>query len=138
MSPPGRVLDMALTLEQYARFLETRDLNWPASPEPAPAKARPHLPPLPHIQLVTWNIYGTLLAISGGELFFQHPMQMVMELALEKTVQEFKMWASMSRKPGQPSEYMGQIYNRMLDEQRLAPARKESGNPGRSHLGRDR
>ena len=116
---------MALTLEQYARFLETRNLNWPAPPEPAPAKARPHLTPLPDIQLVTWNIYGTLLAINGGELYFQHPVKMVMELALEKTVQEFKMWASMLRKPGQPSEYMGQMYNRMLDEQRLAPSREK-------------
>ena len=43
-----------------------------------------------------------------------------MDIALDKTVQEFKMWGSMSRKPGQPSEYMGQLYDRALDQLRLA------------------
>ncbi len=116
---------MALTLEQYAAYLDTRDLNWPAPPQATPVRARPHLEALPDIRLVTWNVYGTLLAISGGELYFQHPVQMIMELALEKTVQEFKMWASMSRKPGQPSEYMGQMYTRLFDDQRLAPSREK-------------
>lgn len=37
------------------------------------------------------------------------------------------MWASMSRKPGQPSEYMAEIYYRVLDEQLLAPS------PGEKH-----
>ena len=44
-----------------------------------------------------------------------------MNNALDRTIQEFKMWASMSRKPGQPSEYMGQIYGQILTEQRLGP-----------------
>ena len=76
---------------------------------------------------MTWNIYGTLLAISGGELHFEHPQKFIMELALDKTVQEFKMWASMTRKPGQPAEYIGQLYRKALDEQRLAPS------PGEKH-----
>jgi FMN phosphatase YigB (HAD superfamily) len=113
---------MALSLDQYARFLDTRDLIWPAPPEPRRAKARPHLSPQPHIRLVTWNIYGTLLAISGGELYFQHPEKMVMDVALDKTVQEFRMWGSMTRKPGQPSEYMGEIYDKLLANLRLAPS----------------
>lgn len=113
---------MPLTLEQYAQFLDTRDLSWPAAPTPAKVKARPHLVAMPQVRMVTWNIYGTLISIMDGELFFTHPQQFVMDLALEKTVQEFKMWGSMSRKPGQPSEYMGQIYRKVLDDQRLAPS----------------
>jgi FMN phosphatase YigB (HAD superfamily) len=112
---------MALTLEQYATYLDTRhDLSWPAAPEVDRPKARPHLVPLPGVRVVTWNVYGTLLAIAGGELYFEHPQKFVMELALDKTIQEFKMWGSMSRKPGQPAEYLGQIYANVLAEQRMA------------------
>ncbi|MCI0379087.1 MAG: HAD hydrolase-like protein [Gemmataceae bacterium] len=118
---------MPLTLLQYADYLDTRDLPWPAAPEGKRPKAKPHLARLPKVRLVTWNLYGTLLTISGGELFFEHPQKFVMELALEKTVQEFKMWGAMSRKPGKPSEYMGQLYTKALDEQRLAPS------PGEKH-----
>ncbi len=32
------------------------------------------------------------------------------------------MWASMSRKPGQPADYIGQIYRQVLTEQRSFPA----------------
>ena len=113
---------MALTLEQYATFLDTRNLPWPAPPTVQPPKAKPHLVPLPGIRLVTWNLYGTLVSVPTGNLFFVHPQKFVMDLALDKTVQEFKMWGSMSRKPGQPSEYMAEIYARVLDEQRLAPS----------------
>ncbi len=119
---------MPLTLEQYADYLDTRDLPWPAAPGVQQPKAKPHLVSLSEVRLVTWNIYGTLLAIAGGDLFFEHPQKFVMDLALDKTVQEFKMWASMSRKPGQPSEYMGQIYKNVLAEQRMAPSPGEK-NP---------
>jgi phosphoglycolate phosphatase-like HAD superfamily hydrolase len=115
---------MPLTLEQYATYLDTRDLTWPQPPEPDPPKARPHLVRLPQVRAVTWNVYGTLLSIFGGELLFQHPNAFVMSIALDKTVQEFKMWASMSRKPGQPSEYMKIIYDQVYDQQRLV-----SGGP---------
>jgi hypothetical protein len=113
---------MPLTLEQYAAYLDTRDLPWPAPPEPQPPRARPHLVAMPEVRVVTWNVYGTLLSISTGGLVFEHPQKFVMDIALDKTVQEFKMWGAMSRKPGQPSEYMREIYNRVLDEQRLAPS----------------
>jgi len=119
---------MPLTLEQYADYLDTRDLPWPAAPTPQAPKAKPHLIAMPEVRMVTWNIYGTLLAISGGDLIFVHPQKFMMDLALDKTVQEFKMWGSMSRKPGQPSEYMGQIYNNVLAEQRMAPSPGEK-NP---------
>ena len=113
---------MALTLEQYATYLDTRrDLPWPAAPEIDRPRAKPHLVRLPEIRAVLWNVYGTLVAVTGGDLVFEHPTAFIMNNALDKTIQEFKMWASMSRKPGQPSEYMGQIYGQILTEQRLGP-----------------
>jgi hypothetical protein len=112
---------MALTLEQYATYLDTRDLPWPAPPPVEAPRARPHLVRLPQVRAVTWNVYGTLLCIAGGDLAFEHAQEFVMDLALDKTIQEFKMWSSMSRKPGQPAEYMRQIYNLVLVEQRALP-----------------
>ncbi|HBI41808.1 MAG TPA: HAD family hydrolase [Planctomycetales bacterium] len=112
---------MALTLEQYAAYLDTRDLPWPAAPTVDRPKAKPHLVRLPQVRAVLWNVYGTLLAVSGGDLLFEHPTPFIMNNALDKTIQEFKMWASMSRKPGQPSEYMGQIYRQLLSEQCSIP-----------------
>jgi FMN phosphatase YigB (HAD superfamily) len=113
---------MPLTLEQYASYLDTRDLTWPTPPPPERPKARPHLKALPEVRVVAWSVYGTLLNISGGELVFEHPQAFVMDIALDKTVQEFKMWGSMTRKPGQPAEYLRQLYARGLSEQRMAPS----------------
>ncbi len=109
---------MALTLEQYASYLETRDLPWPAAPEVERPRARPHLVRLKDVRVILWNVYGTLLNLSGGELLFEHPQKLLMDVALDKTVQEFKMWGSMSRKPGQPADYMAEIYSMVLAEQR--------------------
>lgn len=116
---------MALTLEQYADYLDTRGLNWPAATDVDRPRAKPHVVPLPEVRAVIWTAYGTLLAISSGELLFEHPNQFVMDIALDKTVQEFKMWASMSRKPGQPAEYLRQMLTRVHDELKLAPTAGE-------------
>jgi hypothetical protein len=114
---------MPLTLEQYASYLDTRrDLSWPAPPVPNPPKARPHLVRLSEVRCVLWNVYGTLLVIPGGEIWFEHPNDFIMNVALEKTIQEFKMWTSMSRKPGQPAAYMQQIYKQVFVEHKSAPA----------------
>ncbi len=113
---------MPLTLPQYADYLDSRGLSWPAPPEVDPPRARVHLKPVRGLRAVVWSIYGTLLRISGGELYFEHPDQFIMDVALDKTLQEFKMWGSMSRKPGQPAEYLRQLYSRALDEQRNAPS----------------
>jgi FMN phosphatase YigB (HAD superfamily) len=114
---------MPLSLEQYADYLDTRsDLPWPAAPSITPVKARPHLVRLPEIRAVLWNVYGTLLAIPLGELLFEHPQAFIMSNALDKTIHEFKMWASMSRKPGQPSDYMLEIYKQILLENKSGPA----------------
>jgi len=116
---------MAMTLEEYAEYLDTRDLVWPAPPEVRRAKAKPHLVRLPQVRAVTWDLYGTLLNILSGQLLYEHPDKFVMDIALDKTVQEFKMWGSMVRKPGQPADYMGEIYRRVLGDLRLAPSPKE-------------
>ncbi len=92
-------------------------------------KARPHLQPLPGIRAVMWNIYGTLLAIPLGELVFEHPQAFIMSNALDKTIQEFKMWGSMSRKPGQPADYMQTIYLQTILEQRPSAASLVNGIP---------
>jgi FMN phosphatase YigB (HAD superfamily) len=118
---------MPLTLPQYAEYLDTRQLSWPAPPEVEKAKAKTYLEKLPGIRAVVWSVYGTLLRISGSQLLFEHPDQFIMDVALDKTLQEFKMWASMSRKPGQPAEYLWQLYNKAFDEQRNAPS------PGEKH-----
>src|SRR5207237_4513763 len=99
-----------------------RDLAWPVAPAPERPRARPHATHLPGVRAVLWNVYGTLLTINGGDLLFEHPHEFVMGTALEKTIQEFKMWASMSRKPGQPSDYLVHIYQQVLLEQKAFPA----------------
>jgi FMN phosphatase YigB (HAD superfamily) len=111
---------MAKTLLEYRDWLDERKLRWPAAPKADPAKATPFLNPLPGIKAVAWNVYGTLLRIADGELLHQHPQAIRMEVALDKTIQEFNMWNSMTRKPGKPSDYMGQKYNNVVDEQRMA------------------
>lgn len=116
---------MPLSLEQYAEHLDKRDLHWPAPPEVQRPKAQPHLTQMPQVRAVMWNVYGTLLNVLGGDLLFEHPQKFVMEVALDKVVQEFKMWGSMSRKPGQPGDYMGTIYERVLGDMRMEASHGE-------------
>lgn len=106
---------MALTLDQYVLdYLDKRGLPWPAMPAFKAKRARPHAEPLP-VKAVLWTVYGTLLAIPTGELQFQAELDFVTETALDKTIQEFKMWNSMSRKPGKPSEYMRELFRKAYD-----------------------
>jgi FMN phosphatase YigB (HAD superfamily) len=118
---------MPLSLDQYAAALDARNLPWPAPPRVKRARARPHLRPLPEVRAVIWSIYGTLLVIKGGELYLEHPERLMMDLALDKTVQEFKMWAAMTRKPGLPADYLRQMYGRVLAALQMAPS------PGERH-----
>ncbi|MFO0848697.1 MAG: HAD family hydrolase [Gemmataceae bacterium] len=111
---------MPLSLEQYAtEYLPGRNLPWPAAPKVESPKARPHLVRLP-VKAVLWNVYGTLLAIPGGELKFEPDIDFVMDAALDKTIQEFKMWQSMSRKPGAPAEYMKELFRKALTALKMA------------------
>ncbi len=113
---------MPLNLDEYARHLDVRGQTWPAPPKADPPKVRAHVPELGGIRAVLWTVYGTLLAIPEGDLKFEVANDLMMNVALDKTIHEFKMWGSMSRKPGQPSEYMREIYRKVLDEHRLAPS----------------
>jgi FMN phosphatase YigB (HAD superfamily) len=116
---------MPLTLEQYITYLDNRETPWPMPPEVERPRARPHLVLQPTVRAVTWNLYGTLLAVTGGELYLEHPQAFIMEVALDKTIQEFRMWASMSRKPGQPTDYLRQVYADLLTQQRTLPGGTE-------------
>lgn len=121
---------MPLTLEQYATWLDGRsDLLWPAAPEVRKPKAKPHLRALADVRAVTFSVYGTLVGISQGKLVTVHPTAFIQENALEKTIQEFKMWHAMSRKPGKPSEYMGRTYQQLLDEAQMARASGSEKHP---------
>jgi FMN phosphatase YigB (HAD superfamily) len=112
---------MAKSLPEYAEWLDGRKLMWPAAPKRVPVTAKPAASPLAAIKGVVFNVYGTLLRIADGELLLQHPQNVRMEIALEKTIKEFNMWNSMTRKSGAPSDAMGIRYQRVLEEQRLAP-----------------
>jgi hypothetical protein len=115
---------MAKSLLEYADWLDSRGLRWPAPPKRQPLSATPYVKPLPGIKAVTWNLYGTLLSIADGELLFQAPLPIRMEVALDKTIKEFNMWNSMTRKPGAPWEYMLTLFNRVFDELRLGGSAK--------------
>jgi FMN phosphatase YigB (HAD superfamily) len=119
---------MPLSLEQYVcEYLDTRGLPWPTRPKIEPVKAKPSLHALP-LKAVMWNVYGTLLAIPTGELQYEAQLDFVTDAALDKTIQEFKMWGSMSRKPGAPAAYMKELFKKAYDQLRLAGAGKEK-NP---------
>jgi FMN phosphatase YigB (HAD superfamily) len=120
---------MAKSLQDYAEWLDERKLMWPAAPAVVPAKATPYLKPLPDVRGVVWNVYGTLLRISDGRLLVQHPEPMRMQIALEKTIEEFNMWNSMSRKPGAPWEYMLQQYTRIVEDRQLAGSGRKGETP---------
>lgn len=120
---------MPKSLYEYADWLRGRDLLWPAPPKPEPVKARPSVAPLRGIRAVTWSIYGTLLRISHGELLFEHPSPLPMQIALEKTIQEFNMWNSMTRKPGAPWETLLPKYKRFLDDKRMVGTGKKGDVP---------
>jgi hypothetical protein len=73
---------MSLSLAQYAEQLDSRrDLSWPAAPEVQRTKSKPHLRSLPQVKAVTWNVYGTLLAVSGGHFTREHPQKFIMDMA---------------------------------------------------------
>lgn len=92
---------------------------WPAAPTIEPKKkVQPHLVRLP-IKCVFWTVYGTLLNILNGEILFEHPQTFVTDHALDKTIKEFNMWNSMSRKPGAPAEQMRDYFTKALTTLRM-------------------
>ncbi len=89
-----------------------------AKPKIDPIKAKPSLHAMP-VKAVFWTVYGTLVTIPGGELQFEHPQDFVTDAALDKLIKEFKMWNSMSRKPGAPSAYMKELFRKSLTNLQL-------------------
>ncbi|HUR55808.1 MAG TPA: HAD hydrolase-like protein [Gemmataceae bacterium] len=118
---------MPLTLEQYVERLDARtELPWPKAPPIDPPKAKPKLTQMP-VRCVFWTVYGTLVAVPQGELLFEHPTDFVMDAALDKVIKEFKMWQSMSRKPGAPAAQLKEMYLKALTHLRMA------GSGGEKH-----
>ncbi len=120
---------MAAGLDHYRVSLcERSDLVWPKPPSIEPIKAKPGSFGLKGIRCVLWGTYGTLLHVVSGDLVLEHPKEFVTNLALEKTIQEFRMWGSMSRKPGQPSDSLLPIYRNLVFELKAT-----SANPGEKY-----
>lgn len=121
---------MLAGLEQYAAGLRGRpELIWPKPPATEPIKARAGSLGLKGVRCVLWGTYGTVLQVVSGDLLFEHPKDFVTTLALEKTIQEFRMWGSMSRKPGQPSESLMPIYRKLLFDLKATGGQQGDKNP---------
>lgn len=111
---------MSQSLQEYAVWLDQRsDLIWPQVPKAIPVSARALDKPLLGIRAVVWNLYGTLLRVTDGDLQLSHHTELRMQVALEKTIAEFNMWNSMTRKPGAPWEYILPRYRAALEDLEL-------------------
>ncbi len=121
---------MAKTLQEYADWLDDReDLRWPLPPKLEVPKATAYLKPLPEVRAVAWNVYGTLLRIADGDLLFEVPEELRMQIALEKVDAEFKMWNSMYRKPVAPWKYLHEQLGKFLERQRMASTKQKGDVP---------
>ena len=116
-------------MQEYADWLDAKDLLWPAAPKVEPVKATAYTKPLDGVRGVAWSLYGTLLFIADGKLVLMHNQQLRMQIALEKTIQEFNMWNSMSRKPGAPWEYMLSQYTRLVEDKELGAGPRPGEKP---------
>ncbi|MFP6769491.1 MAG: HAD family hydrolase [Planctomycetaceae bacterium] len=120
---------MPKSLTEYAEWLDGQDYTWPVPPPIEAVTATPFVKPLEGICAVTWSVYGTLLRISDGQLHLDHPQELRMRVAMEKTIKAFNMWQSMSRKPGAPWEYLYQQYRDCLKLRQMAATGKTGNFP---------
>ena len=111
---------MPLSLQEYAERLDQQDVLWPKPPAEKDAKATAYVKPLPGIRAVLWCVYGSLVRIADGKLLHLHSQQLRMQIALEKTIQEFNMWNSMYRTPEAPWEYMLRQYSKVCEDLGMA------------------
>ncbi|MFN0199570.1 MAG: HAD family hydrolase [Planctomycetaceae bacterium] len=119
-----------MSIEEYLEWLETeRQLIWPQPPEIVPLNAKPHLKPISGVRAVIWNVYGTLVRISEGELLYIHPQPLRMQIALDKTIHEFNMWQSMTRKPGAPWESLLPKYQHLVEASWMLPTKRKGDLP---------
>lgn len=107
---------MSQTWPEYFDTLQEKPLKWPQPPPVQPVSAQSSLKPLHDVKVVMWDFYGTLVRISDGELKLQVEDDLRMQIALEKTLEEFAMWQSMTRKPGSPWRYLWSQYRELLDQ----------------------
>ncbi|WP_010588283.1 HAD family hydrolase [Schlesneria paludicola] len=120
---------MPKTLLEYADWLAERKLLWPSAPSRETINATPSTKPVENIRAVTWSAYGTLLRIADGELLFQHPQTIRMEVAIDKTIHEFNMWNSMTRRPGKPSDSFLPKYRNALEDECLRSGNRKGDIP---------
>ncbi|MBD3674878.1 MAG: hypothetical protein HUJ26_15280 [Planctomycetaceae bacterium] len=106
---------MSSTWPEYFDWLHEKPLKWPQPPPLESVPAQSSLQPIPGIEVVLWDFYGTLVRISDGELKLFVDDDLRMQIALEKTLEEFAMWQSMTRKPGAPWRYLMSQYRELLD-----------------------
>lgn len=120
---------MPKTLLEYSDWLAERELRWPAPPKLDPIHATPSIKPMENIRAVTWDLYGTLLRITDGDLLFDHPQTIRMEVAMEKTIHEFNMWNSMIRRPGKPSDGLLPKYLNVVHDLQLTSGNQKGDIP---------
>jgi len=117
---------MSYNWPEYFDWLHERRLKWPQLPPLKPVASKASDRPLPQIRVVLWDLYGTLLRISDGTLLTHVADEFRMQIALEKTLEEFSMWQSMTRKPGAPWEYLNSQFQDLLVRTRM----QQSCEPG--------
>ena len=120
---------MSQSLLEYAAWLDERKLGKAPAPTVVTPKAAPFLKPLGGIRGVMWNLYGTLLFITDGKLLLSVPQPARMQVALEKTIQQFNLWVGDSQQPGKAWEELLRQYTRLIDERRAAATPKAGETP---------
>lgn len=120
---------MVLSLAEYSDTLDARQLIWPKVEPPAAIKATPSAAPLPGIRAVLWDVYGTLLRITGGKFGCVPKDEVRLQIALEKTIHEFNMWNFMYRRPGPPWQSIIGQYLNATERQKLAGVERRGDFP---------
>ena len=80
---------MPKSLQEYADWLNDRQMIWPQVAAIDRMKATAFAKPLEAVRCVVWSPYGTLIRISDGRVQLEHPQQIRMQVALDKTIKEF-------------------------------------------------
>lgn len=110
---------MTYSWPEYFDWLHEKPLRWPNPPPVQPVSAHASIQPLPQIKVVLWDFYGTLVRISDGRLLRLVNDDFRMQIAIEKTLEEFSMWHSMTRKPGAPWKYLLRQYEELHEQLRM-------------------
>ena len=120
---------MPQSLAEYASWLDSRRLLWPEVPPAEPLKATPFTRPLAGIRAVTFEVYGTLLRITGGRLLLEGPDKLSLQIALEKTIEEFNVWNFLFRKPGPAWKQVLEQYEKLIAGRRMAAVARQGDLP---------